>query len=124
VSALCCCFFTLRTLDLTFGYRQHSAWGGFATNRMLLTVALPACIPGWKRVDWRPLHSALQMPVMNGWAFRRKQQELPALAQIPVVVISGEPNIAEEAATMKAAGYLAKPVDLDALFVLLDRLSR
>src|SRR4029077_15325432 len=32
---------------------------------------------------------APRIPVMDGWAFRREQQEDPALARIPVVVLTG-----------------------------------
>ena len=31
----------------------------------------------------------IRMPVMDGWAFRREQKEDPALADIPVVVLTG-----------------------------------
>src|SRR5436190_18931896 len=31
----------------------------------------------------------LTMPVMNGWTFRKRQQDDPQLASIPTVVLSG-----------------------------------
>src|SRR5439155_21531616 len=31
----------------------------------------------------------LRMPVMDGWTFRRTQRDDPAIASIPVVVLSG-----------------------------------
>jgi len=31
----------------------------------------------------------LMMPVMDGWEFRRRQRQDPALAAIPIIVISG-----------------------------------
>jgi CheY-like chemotaxis protein len=57
----------------------------------------------------------LMMPVMNGWEFRSQQQGDPALARIPVVIISGDGNVQQKAASLNAAGYLSKPIDLDRL---------
>jgi len=42
------------------------------------------------------------MPVMDGWSFREEQSRDPALATIPVVVVT-------------AAQSLAKPIDANAL---------
>src|ERR1043166_7818612 len=47
----------------------------------------------------------LRMPVMNGWVFRQQQQASPTLAVIPVVVMSGEGDVGQEAATLQAAGH-------------------
>jgi CheY-like chemotaxis protein len=66
----------------------------------------------------------LRMPVMNGWTFLQEQQQSPALAPIPVVVISGEAQVADKAAALGAADHLTKPVDLTALFQLLERYCR
>jgi len=52
----------------------------------------------------------LDMPVMNGWQFRRAQQQDPVLALIPVILLSGENSLSEHAAAMKTAGYFTKPV--------------
>ena len=57
----------------------------------------------------------LMMPVMNGWQFRAAQKEDAGLASIPVVVLSGDGNVAEKTASIGAAGYLRKPIDLEAL---------
>jgi CheY-like chemotaxis protein len=59
----------------------------------------------------------LMMPVMSGWDFRAEQQGDPALASIPVVVLSADRDVATKAAALQVPGYLAKPVNLD---VLLD----
>jgi CheY-like chemotaxis protein len=53
----------------------------------------------------------LAMPVMDGWEFRRQQQHDPALALIPVVVLSGESDLPRVAASLGAVGYFAKPVE-------------
>ena len=57
----------------------------------------------------------LNMPVMDGRQFRIQQRQHPNWARVPVVVISAEPRIAEEAAFLGAVDYLRKPVELDAL---------
>lgn len=57
----------------------------------------------------------LMMPVMSGWDFRRQQQRDPALAAIPVVVVSAVSDSADRVAALDAAAYFQKPVDLDAL---------
>jgi two-component system response regulator MprA len=57
----------------------------------------------------------LRMPGMDGRAFRAAQRQDPRWAQIPVVVVSAEPRLAEEAASLGAAGYLRKPVEPSAL---------
>jgi CheY-like chemotaxis protein len=54
----------------------------------------------------------LVMPVMNGWVFRAEQQQDPALAAIPVVLVSGVPDVEEQAGLMLAAGCLQKPVTI------------
>ena len=52
----------------------------------------------------------LMMPIMDGWEFRRRQQADPAIAPIPVVVItaSGHTNGA-----LKGLEILRKPLRID-----------
>jgi CheY-like chemotaxis protein len=57
----------------------------------------------------------LMMPVMDGWQFRAEQIKDPALAQIPVVVISADAGIHEKVASFGAASVLPKPISLDRL---------
>jgi CheY-like chemotaxis protein len=57
----------------------------------------------------------LMMPVMNGWEFRSRQLLDPALAGIPVVVVSADDSVARKAADVGAAGYMAKPIEFDQL---------
>jgi CheY-like chemotaxis protein len=54
----------------------------------------------------------LMMPVMDGWAFRAEQLRDPALAPIPVIVLTADGNAAEKAVLMNGAGALRKPVEL------------
>jgi CheY-like chemotaxis protein len=53
----------------------------------------------------------LMMPVLDGWTFRREQLADPALARIPVVILSAVDTPQEEAASLNAAGYIHKPVE-------------
>jgi CheY-like chemotaxis protein len=58
----------------------------------------------------------LMMPVMNGWEFRAEQLKDPALAGIPVVVMS-----ASGGDDVPAEAHVGKPFEID---VLLDTVSR
>ena len=57
------------------------------------------------------------MPEMDGFQFRTEQLSDPDLARIPVVVLSAAGALVVKAAaeTMRAAGALMKPVDVDEL---------
>jgi CheY-like chemotaxis protein len=56
------------------------------------------------------------MPVMNGWQFRASQLQDPALAGIPVIVMS-----ALDDDDVLAEAHVSKPFKFD---VLLDTVSR
>jgi CheY-like chemotaxis protein len=57
----------------------------------------------------------LMMPVMDGWTFRKEQMNDPALANIPVVVLSGVQDIAKAVAQLAPAACLAKPFKIERL---------
>jgi len=61
----------------------------------------------------------LRMPVMDGCAFCRSRQEYPELSSIPVVVVSGLPDAAEQARKIGAMACLRKPIDTLALLTTL-----
>jgi CheY-like chemotaxis protein len=61
----------------------------------------------------------LMMPVLNGWEFRAAQAHDEALADIPVVIISGAGRAAE-AATLGAAGFLRKPLELSDILAAVE----
>ncbi|HNP73708.1 MAG TPA: response regulator [Kouleothrix sp.] len=63
----------------------------------------------------------LAMPIMSGWAFRAVQQRDPALARIPVVILSADRRAREIAADLEVAEYLEKPVDIDLLIGVVAR---
>ena len=52
----------------------------------------------------------LRMPVMDGWAFRREQLRDPALAPIPVVVLTGADQ--DRVSELLAAATFQKPYHL------------
>jgi CheY-like chemotaxis protein len=63
----------------------------------------------------------LMMPVMDGWQFRAAQRADPALAAVPVVLLSAHVGLREAAAEMGALHWLKKPLDLDALLAVVER---
>jgi CheY-like chemotaxis protein len=63
----------------------------------------------------------LMMPIMNGAEFRAEQLRDPALASIPVVVVSADPAARRKAEVMGAVGCLEKPMDIDALLAQVRR---
>jgi len=63
----------------------------------------------------------LMMPVMNGWDFRRKQREVGALADIPVILMSAGAHLAAASDGLDAAGSMTKPVDPDDLIAIVKR---
>ena len=64
----------------------------------------------------------LMMPVMDGWQFRRAQLQDPALAPIPVLVISAIPSHMRRASELDARRIFSKPFDYDELLSEVDRL--
>jgi CheY-like chemotaxis protein len=60
----------------------------------------------------------LMMPVMDGWQFRAAQVADPALASIPVVILSGQGRMLEHAAKLNAKEVLLKPIDLQELLAV------
>lgn len=63
----------------------------------------------------------LVMPVMDGMQFLQEQRRDPALASVPVVIVSAINRSQAQAAALGAAEYLNKPVDLDRLAAIIGR---
>ena len=55
----------------------------------------------------------MMMPRMDGWAFVDRQAQTPAIAGIPVVVVSAAPR--ERLRGVRAAAILQKPLNFDEL---------
>ncbi len=64
----------------------------------------------------------LMMPIMDGWEFRRRQREDPALASVPVVVLSALDQT--RAADLGGTAFLKKPLDFDRLLELVRQHCR
>lgn len=62
----------------------------------------------------------LMMPGMDGQQFREAQLADPALAKIPVVVLSGDYKVGERAAEMGVEG-LRKPIQLPKLLAKIEQ---
>jgi CheY-like chemotaxis protein len=63
------------------------------------------------------------MPQMNGWQFREQQVRDPALAAIPVLVVSAVADTAEQAGALGGVAFLQKPVASDDLFAAVAHLA-
>ena len=60
----------------------------------------------------------LMMPVMDGFEFRVRQMQDPALAEIPIIVLSGGWDLQRKAAALGATACLQKPVDPSRLLAM------
>jgi CheY-like chemotaxis protein len=63
----------------------------------------------------------MAMPVMDGRQFRATQLKLPALASVPVIVMTADGDAREKAASICATSYLTKPLTVAGL---LDEVER
>ena len=64
----------------------------------------------------------LMMPLMDGWQFRATQEADPALAGIPVVVLSAQGGLSpDQVQRLHAAAFLRKPIEVGQL---VDALAR
>lgn len=63
----------------------------------------------------------LMMPKMNGWEFLECQRQEPALAHIPVAILSGVDRLDAKAASLGVSTLLRKPVELDTLLEVVAR---
>ena len=60
----------------------------------------------------------LMMPVMDGWQFRREQKQDPAIANIPLIVITAT---GKRPVLIDADELVMKPLDLGRLFEQVSR---
>jgi len=103
---------TLVELLTDEGYRACGATNG----RDALELLHSARAPGLILLD-------LRMPVMDGWEFRRRMRDDPALCEIPVVVMSADSGLERKTEGMAASAVLAKPVGLDRLLETVQRFA-
>jgi DNA-binding response OmpR family regulator len=61
----------------------------------------------------------LMMPVMDGWTFCEEQRR--SGDRTPVVLLSAAGELDEEAKTLCAAGFIAKPFDIDHVISAIER---
>jgi CheY-like chemotaxis protein len=95
-----------------FGYDVHCAENGLVALDQLRHGLRPGII----LLD-------LMMPKMNGWEFLELQRQEPALAHIPVAILSGVDNLKAKAASLGVSASLGKPVDLDILLEVIEQES-
>lgn len=76
-----------------------------------------------KRTDSPPdlILLDLMMPEMNGWEFRKAQQEDPELAKIPVAIITGVDSADGKTGGLGAVDVLHKPSRIEKLTSLVSR---
>lgn len=66
----------------------------------------------------------LMMPIMDGWEFRKRQQQEPAIADVPVIVLTALDRAQARAADLSGVDFLKKPLDFDRLLELVHRHCR
>lgn len=64
----------------------------------------------------------MRMPVMDGWAFAEAYRARPG-PHAPVVVLTAAQDAQQRAQEIAAAGWIAKPFDLDHLVAMVGRLT-
>jgi CheY-like chemotaxis protein len=100
---------TLQTVLEMYGYKVSTAKDGIDALAQLQQGARPGLI----LLD-------LMMPNMSGSEFRVAQLEDPALAHIPVIVVSGDSRGPDRAEALRAE-VLTKPIDLRQLVDLVEQ---
>jgi CheY-like chemotaxis protein len=63
----------------------------------------------------------IMMPGMDGYAFREAQKQEPAIAGIPVILLSASCNLAQRARSLGAAAALEKPVRVEQLVKAIEQ---
>jgi CheY-like chemotaxis protein len=79
----------------------------------------------WLRCHVRPdiILLDLMMPGMTGAELKGRLDSDARLCAIPVVVLSGDTRVADQAAAMGAAGWVVKPASFDTLVQVLRRVA-
>jgi CheY-like chemotaxis protein len=62
----------------------------------------------------------LLMPQMDGATFLERRRKIPTLADVPVVLMSADRRMTQNALLYGAAGHLHKPLELDDLYAKIE----
>lgn len=100
---------TLAEILTDEGYEVHTARNGEEGLSLVARVR-----PGLVLLD-------LFMPVMDGPEFRRRQLEDARIADVPVIVISAAAGLERRVESLGLAGWLEKPIHIEALFAVVGR---
>jgi DNA-binding response OmpR family regulator len=75
--------------------------------------------------EWLPdlILLDLMMPEMDGWVFRATQRSIPAMADVPVIVLSATRDLAAKVQSLDAAEVFPKPFDLEQLLGTIETLT-
>ena len=92
------------------GYEAVGVTDGLEALEYLRSNSTPPLI----LLDWN-------MAPMNGPEFMAEAAKDPVLSSIPVILLTADARAPEKSKGNGFAGYLMKPVDLDALFSFVDR---
>jgi CheY-like chemotaxis protein len=65
----------------------------------------------------------LMMPGMDGYDFRAEQRSDPAIADIPIILLSAVRGAERAAATLEAAAFLPKPAPIEKLLAVISRVA-
>jgi len=65
----------------------------------------------------------LMMPVMDGFEFRARQRSDPALAAIPVILMTADRTVDAEARALEVAARVTKPARVDDLLDVVARIA-
>jgi CheY-like chemotaxis protein len=105
----------LAVMLATEGFHAVAAEDGLEALHLLRTVRHRAPdVPCLVLLD-------LKMPRLGGGEFRRAQLGDPAVASVPVAVMSGAPDVEERAQALGAVATVPKPIDLDVLLTIVKR---
>src|SRR6185503_12809132 len=105
----------LATLLASEGFHAVGAEDGLEALHLLRTVRHRAPdIPCLVLLD-------LKMPRLSGKEFRKAQLGDPTVASVPIAVMSGATDLEQRARALGAVAILAKPIDCDALMVVVRR---